>query len=117
MGSIASFQRVQPAGERLHAEGDDAGHGGDENGALFRPIKNNRTGRLEKPLDLVIDDLHELVRGAYSAVYSMFGLTTVAVFAMIFALLLVAGLVEHFPVEPADHAALRAAGAGFGDAR
>ena len=27
-----------------------AGHGADENGALFRPIKNNRTGRLDKAL-------------------------------------------------------------------
>ena len=27
---------------------DAAGHGADENGALFRPIRNNRTGRLER---------------------------------------------------------------------
>ena len=27
---------------------DAAGHGTDENGALFRPVRNNRTGRLER---------------------------------------------------------------------
>ena len=29
---------------------DAAEHGADENGALFRPIKNNRTGRLERAI-------------------------------------------------------------------
>jgi len=28
-----------------------AGHRGDGDGALFRPVKNNRTGRLDRPLD------------------------------------------------------------------
>jgi integrase/recombinase XerD len=41
-----------------------AGHGEDENGALFRPIRNNRTGDLEKALDP--DMVYKLVRG-YSA--------------------------------------------------
>jgi integrase/recombinase XerD len=41
-----------------------AGHGGDENGALFRPIKNNRTGRLDKAL--TPDAVYRLVR-SYSA--------------------------------------------------
>jgi site-specific recombinase XerC len=43
---------------------DVAGHGADENGALFRPIRNNRTGQLEKALDP--DMIYKLVR-AYSA--------------------------------------------------
>jgi integrase/recombinase XerD len=30
-----------------------AGHGTDENGAIFRPVRNNRTGELEKALKLV----------------------------------------------------------------
>jgi integrase/recombinase XerD len=38
-----------------------AGHGADENGALFRPIKNNRTGRLDKAL--TPDAVYRLVRG------------------------------------------------------
>ena len=41
-----------------------AGHGEDENGALFRPIRNNRTGRLEKAL--TPDMVYRLVR-EYSA--------------------------------------------------
>ena len=41
-----------------------AGHGGDDNGALFRPIKNNRTGKLEKAV--TPDAVYKLVR-AYSA--------------------------------------------------
>jgi integrase/recombinase XerD len=39
-------------------------HGTDENGALFRPIRNNRTGRLEKAI--TGDGIYRLVR-AYSA--------------------------------------------------
>ena len=38
-----------------------AGHGADENGALFRPIKNNRTGRLDKAI--TPDAVYRLVRG------------------------------------------------------
>jgi integrase/recombinase XerD len=50
--------------ELIHDYLDAVGHGGDENGALFRPIKNNRTGRLDKAL--TPDAVYRLVRG-YSA--------------------------------------------------
>src|SRR5450432_2488286 len=43
---------------------DAAGHGTDENGALFRPIRNNRTGRLERAI--TADGVYRLVR-TYSA--------------------------------------------------
>jgi len=42
---------------------DAAGHGEDEAGALFRPIRNNRTGRLEQAI--TPDGIYKLVR-AYS---------------------------------------------------
>jgi len=48
----------------IHDYLDAAGHGADENGALFRPIRNNRTGRLEKAI--TGDGIYRLVR-AYSA--------------------------------------------------
>jgi integrase len=41
-----------------------AGHGADETGALFRPMRNNRTGRLERAI--TADGVYRLVRG-YSA--------------------------------------------------
>ncbi len=41
-----------------------AGHETDENGALFRPVRNNRTGRLERAI--TADGVYKLVR-AYSA--------------------------------------------------
>jgi integrase/recombinase XerD len=41
-----------------------AGHGGGENGALFRPLRNNRTGRLDQAL--TPDAVYKLVR-RYSA--------------------------------------------------
>ena len=41
-----------------------AGHGTDENGALFRPVRNNRTGHLERAI--TADGVYRLVRG-YSA--------------------------------------------------
>jgi integrase/recombinase XerD len=41
-----------------------AGHDADENGALFRPIRNNRTGRLGEAI--TADQVYRLVRG-YSA--------------------------------------------------
>ncbi len=41
-----------------------ASHGADESGALFRPIRNNRTGRLERAI--TPDGVYRLVRG-YSA--------------------------------------------------
>jgi integrase/recombinase XerD len=50
--------------ELIHDYLEAAGHGADENGALFRPIRNNRTGRLDKALDP--DMVYRLVRG-YSA--------------------------------------------------
>jgi site-specific recombinase XerD len=43
---------------------DAAGHGTDDAGALFRPIRNNRTGRLEGAI--TADGVYRLVRG-YSA--------------------------------------------------
>jgi integrase/recombinase XerD len=48
----------------IHDYLDAAGHGTDENGALFRPIRNNRTGRLERAI--TGDGIYRLVR-AYSA--------------------------------------------------
>ena len=50
--------------ELIHDYLEAAGHGADDNGALFRPIRNNRTGELEKALDP--DMVYKLVRG-YSA--------------------------------------------------
>jgi integrase/recombinase XerD len=50
--------------ELIHDYLEAAGHGGDDNGALFRPIKNNRTGKLEKAV--TPDAVYELVR-TYSA--------------------------------------------------
>src|SRR5271166_3506492 len=43
---------------------DAAGHGTDENGALFRAVRNNRTGRLERAI--TADGVYRIVRG-YSA--------------------------------------------------
>ena len=48
----------------IHDYLDAAGHGSDDNGALFRPIRNNRTGRLERAI--TADGVYKLVR-AYSA--------------------------------------------------
>jgi integrase/recombinase XerD len=48
----------------IHDYLDGAGHGEDENGALFRPRKNNRTRRLDRAL--TPDGVYKLVRG-YSA--------------------------------------------------
>jgi integrase/recombinase XerD len=50
--------------ELIHDYLEAAGHGADENGALFRPLKNNRTRRLDKAL--TPDAVYKLVRG-YSA--------------------------------------------------
>jgi site-specific recombinase XerD len=44
----------------IHDYLEAAGHGADENGALFRPIRNNRTGELEKAL--TPDMIYKLVR-------------------------------------------------------
>jgi len=43
---------------------DGAGHGADDSGALFRPLRNNRSGRLDKAI--TPDGIYKLVR-AYSA--------------------------------------------------
>ena len=48
----------------IHDYLDAAGHGADESGALFRPIRNNRTGRLERAI--TADGVYRLVR-SYSA--------------------------------------------------
>src|SRR3984885_13255306 len=48
----------------IHDYLEVAGHGTDENGALFRPIKNNTTGTLERAI--TADGVYKLVR-AYSA--------------------------------------------------
>src|SRR6202453_4074244 len=48
----------------IHDYLEAAGHGTDENGALFRPIKNNTTGTLERAI--TGDGIYRLVR-AYSA--------------------------------------------------
>jgi site-specific recombinase XerD len=50
--------------ELIHDYLEVAGHGGDESGALFRPLKNNRTRRLDKAL--TPDAVYKLVR-SYSA--------------------------------------------------
>ncbi|MGH7088061.1 MAG: tyrosine-type recombinase/integrase, partial [Stellaceae bacterium] len=44
----------------IHDYLEVAGHGGDDNGALFRPLKNNRTGKLEKAVSP--DAVYKLVR-------------------------------------------------------
>jgi site-specific recombinase XerD len=50
--------------ELIHDYLEAAGHGGDDNGALFRPFRNNRTRRLDKAL--TPDAVYKLVR-SYSA--------------------------------------------------
>jgi hypothetical protein len=54
---MLSIQRSTPAegsaggvGGRIHDYLEAAGHGDDEQGPLFRPIRNNRTGRIDKAL-------------------------------------------------------------------
>ncbi|MGG5812223.1 tyrosine-type recombinase/integrase [Falsiroseomonas sp. CW058] len=48
----------------IHDYLDTAGHGDDDGGALFRPVRNNRTGRLNAAI--TPDGVYKLVR-AYSA--------------------------------------------------
>jgi integrase/recombinase XerD len=48
----------------IHDYLDTAGHGTDDSGALFRPTRNNRTGRLVAAISA--DGVYKLVR-AYSA--------------------------------------------------
>ena len=51
-------------GGRIHDYLEAAGHGDDGQGPLFRPIRNNRTGRTDKALDP--DMIYKLVQ-KYSA--------------------------------------------------
>jgi integrase/recombinase XerD len=48
----------------VHDYLDAAGHGADEHGALFRPVKNNRTGHLDETI--TPDGIYKRVR-VYSA--------------------------------------------------
>jgi integrase/recombinase XerD len=50
--------------ELIHDYLEAAGHAADDNGALFRPIRNNRTGRIDEALDP--DMIYKLVQ-KYSA--------------------------------------------------
>ena len=64
-GGKTRYLPLHPATHALiHDYLDAAGHGTNENGALFRPIRNNRTGRLEGAI--TGDGIYRLVR-AYSA--------------------------------------------------
>ena len=64
-GGKARYLPLHPATNALiHDYLEAAGHGTDENGALFHPVRNNRTGRLEKAI--TADGVYKLVR-AYSA--------------------------------------------------
>ena len=61
-GEKTRYLPLHPAtNELVHDYLEAAGHGADENGPLFRPIRNNRTGRLNKALDP--DMIYRLVRG------------------------------------------------------
>jgi site-specific recombinase XerD len=64
-GEKMRYLPLHPATNALvHDYLEAAGHGADDNGALFRPIRNNRTGRIDKPLDP--DMIYKLVQ-KYSA--------------------------------------------------
>jgi site-specific recombinase XerD len=64
-GEKTRYLPLHPGSNQLiHDYLEAAGHGADVNGALFRPIKNNRTGRLDKAL--TPNGVYTLVR-AYSA--------------------------------------------------
>jgi integrase/recombinase XerD len=64
-GDKTRYLPLHPGANALiHDYLEAAGRGGDDNGALFRPIKNNRTGRLEKAV--TPDAVYKLVR-TYSA--------------------------------------------------
>jgi site-specific recombinase XerD len=63
-GEKTRFLPLHPGTNALiHDYLDAAGHGGDDNGALFRPIKNNRGKTLEHAL--TPDAVYKLVK-AYS---------------------------------------------------
>lgn len=64
-GGKVRYLPLHPSTQSLiHDYLDAAGHDTDENGALFRPVRNNRTGRLENAI--TPDGIYKLVR-AYSA--------------------------------------------------
>jgi len=64
-GEKTRYLPLHPGTNKLiHDYLEAAGHGADEDGALFRPIRNNRTGRINKALDP--DMVYRLVR-TYSA--------------------------------------------------
>jgi integrase/recombinase XerD len=64
-GGKVRYLPLHPGTQALiHDYLDAAGHGTDESGALFRPVKNNRTGQLDEAI--TPDGIYKLVR-AYSA--------------------------------------------------
>ena len=63
-GGTTRYLPLHPGTHGLvHDYLEAAGHGADEAGALFRPVRNNRTGRLERAI--TADGVYKLVR-AYS---------------------------------------------------
>jgi integrase/recombinase XerD len=63
-GGKVRYVELHPATNALiHLYLDPAGHGADDNGALFRPVRNNRTGELDQAI--TPDGVYKLVR-AYS---------------------------------------------------
>jgi integrase/recombinase XerD len=61
-GDKTRYVPLHPAaGERIHEYLEAAGHGADAKGHLFRPIRNNRTGRLDRAM--TPDGVYKLVRG------------------------------------------------------
>ena len=64
-GGKTRYVPLHPATHALiHEYLDVAGHGEDDAGALFRPLRNNRTGKLDRAI--TPDGIYKLVR-AYSA--------------------------------------------------
>jgi integrase/recombinase XerD len=64
-GEKTRYVPLHPAASGLILEYlDAAGHGADDTGALFRPVRNNRTGSLHKAI--TPDGIYKLVR-KYSA--------------------------------------------------
>ena len=64
-GGKTRYLPLHPGTQALiHDYLEVAGNGEDEAGALFRPVRNNRTGRLERAI--TADGIYKLVRG-YSA--------------------------------------------------
>ena len=63
-GGKTRYLPLHPSTQALvHDYLEAAGHGGDNAGALFRPVRNNRTGRLERAI--TADGVYKLIR-AYS---------------------------------------------------